>query len=235
MKKFFQYKLIAWITSMVCGRVYAEWRALYNKLHLCVELAGLKTRIPLRHILPQQKEVAGFYEIENREGKETIGSCFTARKKEETTKYKRIPVVLGYMLVVSILAALPPQKAIAAITNPQAWTNIYHSSTKPGESAASFAVAAGTTRMLVVALTYSASSGNSTLTLPATSVTYGGVKMELAVSDASTGARPHTLLFYLKYTSSVMNGTTQSLNVYITSTFTFYMNDIYYAVYEGVS
>jgi autotransporter-associated beta strand protein len=70
MKKLFQYKLIAWITNMVCGRVYAEWRVLYNKLHLCVELAGIKTRIPLTYFWQQIKEVAGFNDLENKEKRE---------------------------------------------------------------------------------------------------------------------------------------------------------------------
>ena len=75
-----------------------------------------------------------------------------------------------------------PKQVQAGITTLQNETNIYHNLALPGATAASFAVNAGTNRMLVVTLAYSASSSSA---LTATSVTYGGAAMTAAGGDAA--------------------------------------------------
>jgi predicted CxxxxCH...CXXCH cytochrome family protein len=144
----------------------------------------------------------------------------------------RISLVLIFTLLFSTFIYQGwywPKKAEAAISTQQAWTNVYHSATLPGATAASFAVNAGSNRMLVVALAYSFSA-NATQTV--TSVTYGGQAMTLQAGDAATSLSMHTYLFYLK-DNAVMDGTAKTLAVNITGG-TAVMNDIWYAVYAGV-
>ena len=124
---------------MVCGRVYAEWRAQQARFRSCVELTGLKTRILHSYILPQHKEVAGVNDMENRDGRETISSGFSVRQKEETTKYKRIPVVLVYMMAVSMLVLLPvihvySQTVVNAPASVDSWLNSAANTTTYGSN-----------------------------------------------------------------------------------------------------
>lgn len=132
-------------------------------------------------------------------------------------------------IIASFFVATP--QAYAAITTATTWTNIYHNSALPGTIATQFSVAAGSNRMLVVALSYEASSSN---TLTATSVTYGGVTMTAATAnDAGTSLSMHALIYYLK-DNAVMDGTNKSLVVNITGGGTAVMQNVWYSVYTGV-
>lgn len=122
-----------------------------------------------------------------------------------------------------------PNEAQAAISQQQAWTNVYHAQAFPGATAASFAVSAGSNRMLVVAIT---SNYNAATVQTMTGVTYGGVAMTLAIGNAATSSRAHSYIFYLK-DNAVMDGTAKTLAV-TTSGGTPTVNDIYYAVFAGV-
>ena len=123
-------------------------------------------------------------------------------------KSRWLSMVMVLALALGMLVALPAQKASAAITNPGTWTNRYHStSTLPGAAAASFAVAAGTNRILVVGVEV---EGSSSGTLTVTSVTYGGVAMTLAAGDGGTSLSMHTTVYYL-VDNTVMDGTNKTL------------------------
>ena len=151
-----------------------------------------------------------------------------------TPHASRLTLVLIFFVLFSAFmlgGVFGPKEAEAAITAIQNETNVYHSATLPGATAASFAVG-GTAgaRMLVVALTYQASSSAS---LTVTSVTYDGVPMTSVNGDLLTNLSMHTGLYYLK-DNAVMDGTAKTLAVNITGGGTPVMNNIWYAVYDGV-
>jgi hypothetical protein len=136
-------------------------------------------------------------------------------------------VVAALAIVLLLLTALPSGSARAAINQQQTWTNLYAGAAYPGTY--SYTVAAGSQRMLVVAVssTQSTSGAQTTAT-----VTYGGQALTLAVGDAASAARQHTYLFYLKDTSGVMNGVAHDLVVTIVGGTSSY-NFVYAAVYAG--
>jgi hypothetical protein len=90
-------------------------------------------------------------------------------------------------------------------------------------------VGAGAERLLVIAV-------SSTVRFPATqniSAWYGFQSLTLQIGDAGTSLRTHTYLFYLLDTPSVMNGSAQSLIIWINGGTSAY-NYVHAAVYDGV-
>ena len=153
-------------------------------------------------------------------------------------------IVSAFTIVMMVLSMLPlPQVSAHPALPPvspsfrnadigvgTAWTNVYHNIALPGATAASFAVTAGSNRMLVVALSYE-SSGNGALT--ATGVTYGGAAMTAASANDTSSASMHSLLYYLP-DNPAMDGTSKTLAVTITGGGTAVMQNIWYAVFTGV-
>lgn len=157
-----------------------------------------------------------------------------ARKIRGMNLWAKVALTVLFTFVLSVFMYegwYKPSQVQAAITAVQNETNIYHNAALPGATAASFAVS-GTagTRMLVVSLSYEASSSAA---LTATSVTYGGVAMTLAGGDAATSLSMHSMIYYLK-DNAVMDGTAKTLAVNITGGGTAVMQNIWYAVYTGV-
>lgn len=147
-----------------------------------------------------------------------------AKKVRGMNRMAKISLILVFTMVFSIFIHKPAQ---AAITAPQAWTNIYHAAAYPGTIA--YTVNAGTKRVLVVAI---ASARTTAGTETMTSVTYGGVAMTQAVGDAASSAVQHTYLYYLK-DNAVMNGAAQNIVITMTGGTSRY-NDVFAGVFAGV-
>jgi len=138
-----------------------------------------------------------------------------------------IRIVAALAIVLLLFTALPAGSARAAIGQQQAWTSIYAGADYPGTY--SYTVAAGSQRMLVVAVSSTRSTAGAQTTA---TVTYGGQALTLAVGDAASAAQQHTYLFYLKDTPGVMNGAARDLVVSIAGGTSAY-NFVYAAVYTG--
>jgi len=147
----------------------------------------------------------------------------------------RIGLIAMFTLVFSVLIYqvwYGVKQSEAAIVTQTPWTNVYHSATLPnGGTTASFAVAAGNNRMLVVAFENENSATSAALTTYTAS--YGGVAMTYAGGDATAANAQHTLLFYLK-DNPVMDGTAKALSVTVAGGGTITMSNVWYAVYSGV-
>ncbi len=116
------------------------------------------------------------------------------------------------------------------ITTQADWLQQYASTAYPaGTVNASYAIAAGTDRMLVVAI----GSTRTTVGTQSVSVTYGGQAMTLAVGDATNATnRNHTYIFYLN-DAGIAAASGDDLDVTITGG-TSYYNYVYAAVFAGV-
>ncbi len=110
------------------------------------------------------------------------------------------------------------------------WLQQYAGTTYPaGTVNASYAISAGTDRVLVVAI----ASTRTTVGTQSVSVTYGGQPMTLAVGDATNATnRNHTYLFYLN-DAGIAAASTDDLDVTITGG-TSYYTYVYASVYTGV-
>jgi hypothetical protein len=139
-----------------------------------------------------------------------------------------IRIVAALAIVLLIFVALPAGPASAAISLQSGWSTVYTGAAFPGTY--SYTVAAGSQRMLVVAVSSSISAAAAQTTA---TVTYGGQSLTRQVGDLASLGRAHTYLFYLKDTPAVMNGAPQNLVVTITGGTTRW-NYVYAAVYAGV-
>jgi hypothetical protein len=137
-------------------------------------------------------------------------------------------VVAALAVVLLLLTALPFGSARAAINQQQTWTNLYSGAVFPGTY--SYTVAAGSQRVLVVAVSSSISAAAVQTTA---TVTYGGQNLTRQVGDLASVSRTHTYLFYLKDTPAVMDGLAHNLAVTIAGGISSY-NFVYAAVYMGV-
>ena len=116
----------------------------------------------------------------------------------------------------------------AAIANPQAWSSVYAGTAFPTAGGYTYAVNAGTDRLLVVAV-------QSTVTAAATqtcTVTWGGKTLTQATGDGTTSRQAHTYLYYLKE-SDIAAATGTTLIATVTGGTTSY-NMVRAAVYTGV-
>ncbi|MEI6208011.1 MAG: hypothetical protein WCP20_14610 [Desulfuromonadales bacterium] len=116
----------------------------------------------------------------------------------------------------------------AAIGNSQAWSSVYSGTAFPVAAGYTYAVNAGTDRLLVVAV-------QSTVTAAATqtcSVTWGGKTLTQATGDGTTSRQAHTYLYYLKE-ADIAAATGTTLIATVTGGTTSY-NMVRAAVYTGV-
>ena len=141
------------------------------------------------------------------------------------------------MALVSILAILTylfafvgVQPAQAAISQPGAWASQYASATYPsGTVNAAYTVAAGSNRLLVVAI----ASTRTTVGSQTVSVSYGGQSLYLAAGDGgSTATWNHSYLYFLDE-AGIAAAANDDLNVTITDG-TAYYTWVYAAVFAGV-
>ena len=138
-------------------------------------------------------------------------------------RFIHVLVILSVLL--SAVGVIP---ASAAIVNPQAWINVYHSATNPAAVAIPFTVSTGSDRMLVVAI-----SSTQTATIAQTaSVSYGGQALTKKITDETGVNRQHTWLFYLNE-AGIQAAADSNLTVTITGG-TGRMNDVFAAVFTGV-
>ena len=135
---------------------------------------------------------------------------------------------LSFIMILATILFISTNWADAQITQPKAWTKAYDQ-TSGTASGTSFAIAPGSNRILVVAISNSlSSSGNSA---DPSTITYGGVTLTKATSNAGTSGRMHTYLYYLK-DNVVMDNTSRPLSLTISGTV---LNmTVWYAVYDGV-
>ena len=140
-------------------------------------------------------------------------------------------IMLNVLLVgfVALMLASIPNSGKAQVTQQVAWTNAYNQTTGTGTSVG-FAIGTGTNRILIVAVTGSLSA-SGTITTP--TVSYGGVALTNIVGDGTATQRTHTWLFYL-LDNAIMNGTSQTLSVALTSGSLVNMS-AFYAVFAGVN
>ncbi|WP_431243370.1 DUF642 domain-containing protein [Flavobacterium sp. P21] len=121
------------------------------------------------------------------------------------------------------------------IAQPTAWTKASDQASLT--SSTNFAIAAGSNRILIVAITtnYTNSGGSGTQADP-TTITYGGVSLTKAIGDGTTSARMHTWLYYLK-DNAVMDATSRTLSVTggAISGSSLANMTIWYAVFSGVN
>jgi hypothetical protein len=118
-----------------------------------------------------------------------------------------------------------PQRAEAAITNLQAWSNVYTGTAFPGTY--TYTVPAGVARMLVVAV----SSHPSVAATQTCTVTYGGQSLTKAITNETTSSLAHTWLFYLQQTG--LNAATNTNLVVTITGGTTRVNHVHAGVYEG--
>lgn len=121
------------------------------------------------------------------------------------------------------------------ITQPTAWTKAYDQASLTC-TGTNLTVAAGSNRVLVVAITstYTSGGGSGTQVDP-TTITYGGVTLTRATSNGGTSARTHTWLYYLK-DNAVMDATSRPLNVTgaAVANSTLANMTVWYSIFEGV-
>jgi predicted CxxxxCH...CXXCH cytochrome family protein len=123
-----------------------------------------------------------------------------------------------------------PMQATAAITQQASWTSQYASTAYPsGAVNASYTIAAGTNRILLVAI----ASRTSTAAAQTVTVTYGGQALTLAQGDAGSSSQQHTYLYYLK-DAGIAAASGASLNVTVTGGTAAY-TWVYASVFAGVN
>ena len=118
--------------------------------------------------------------------------------------------------------------AQAAIANSQAWSSVSAATTFPAAAGTTYAISAGTNRLLVVAV-------QSTIQAAATqtcTVSWGGKSLTQATENGSTSRQAHTFLFYLKE-ADIAAATGTTLITTITGGTSSY-NYVRAAVYTGV-
>ena len=149
---------------------------------------------------------------------------------------RRVSLVLIYTMLLSMLmyhGFLKAQEAHAAISQQSGWASQYASNVFPnGAVNASYAIADGSNRLLVVAVASTRTAAGA-LTC---SASYGGVNLLSAADDsASTTTWNHSFLFYLKDTDIGSASGGKSLNVTCTASGgSSYYTYVYAAVYAGV-
>lgn len=151
---------------------------------------------------------------------------------KKTQIYFKSSLLLRGMMVAALLLCMTGfMKAQAAISVQNAWAQQYASTTYPsGAVNASYAIANGTNRLLVVAV----ATTRTAVGTMSCSVTYGGVSLTLAAGDAaSTTTWNHSFLFYLKDSDIGSAAGGKSLNVTVTGG-TSYYTYVGAAVYAGV-
>ncbi|WP_281321928.1 HYR domain-containing protein [Flavobacterium aestivum] len=118
---------------------------------------------------------------------------------------------------------------VGQVTQPTAWTKAYDQVSGTGTTS-SFAIANGSNRILIVAISCTtSSSANGTEPSP---ISYGGITLTRATSNVGTSGRMHTYLYYLK-DNAVMDNTSRALNVTLSGTL---LNmTVWYAVYANVN
>jgi Fibronectin type III domain/NapC/NirT cytochrome c family, N-terminal region len=128
--------------------------------------------------------------------------------------------------------ALQTAPARAAISQQAPWTQEFAGTTAypAGTVDAAYAVAAGSGRLLVVAVSATRSAAGTI----SCSASYGGTAMTLAAGDgASASTWNHSFLFYMPDTPALMDGTGRALAV-TCSGGTAYATWVFSAVYAGV-
>jgi hypothetical protein len=140
------------------------------------------------------------------------------------------PAARAVAVLALAVAALAPHGAQAAITQPTAWTSEYAAVALPTGNVGTLSIAAGTNRMLVVAIVSSAQSANLETV---TSVTYGGRALTLAQGDASAISQTHTYLYYLN-DAGITAATSTTLSVNMSGPTPAY-TWVYAAVFAGVN
>src|SRR5450631_2765682 len=125
-----------------------------------------------------------------------------------------------------------PSQLQAVISKPTNWTQQYASTAYPaGTVGSNFSIAAGSNRMLVVAI---ASTRTSVGSQTVSNVTWNGQALTLAAGDAATATNwNHTYLYYLKDTNMPATATSAPIQVTITGG-TAYYTTVHAAVFAGV-
>ena len=136
---------------------------------------------------------------------------------------------MSFILILAMVLLMSTGMTDAQITQPRAWTKAYDL-TSGSATGTNFAIAAGSNRLLVVAISHVISSSN-TLSDPSV-ITYGGVTLTKAAGNGTTSGRMHTWLYYLK-DNAVMDNTSRPLNVTISSSNLLNLA-VWYAVFAGV-
>ncbi|MDO8282426.1 MAG: CxxxxCH/CxxCH domain-containing protein [Thermodesulfovibrionia bacterium] len=144
----------------------------------------------------------------------------------------KISLVLVFTMFFSIQGWYSPKIVQAAISKPSNWASQYAAVAYPaGTINAAYTVAAGTNRLLVVAISSTQTAVGTAQTV--SSITYGGQPLTLAAGDgSSTVTWNHTYLYYLNE-AGIQAASGTALNVTISGG-TSYYNWVYAAVYAGV-
>src|SRR6266568_2915347 len=162
---------------------------------------------------------------------ESLRPCVRPTGSSETGVMSRVARWLGVVGVVGL--GLSGGVARAAISSQSPWASQFAGTTTypSGTVNASYAVAAGSGRLLVVAIAATQTAAGAITC----SASYGGTALTLAAGDGtSTATWNHSYLYYMKDTPALMDGTGRALAVTCTGG-TAYASWVYAAVYAGVN
>lgn len=153
-----------------------------------------------------------------------------SKRRSAAGRRLRQPSVLILILSLIIGGLLPAMPVSAAISKPSDWASQYASATYPsGTVNASYTVAAGSNRLLVVAI----ASTRTDIGTQTVSVSYGGQPLTPAAGDGTSASTwNHSYLYYLNE-AGIQAASGTSLNVTITGGASYYTR-VYAAVYAGV-
>ncbi|MEN2402065.1 DUF642 domain-containing protein, partial [Flavobacterium sp. MC2016-06] len=150
---------------------------------------------------------------------------FSENKAVLTGRIKYLLIVLFSVFVNSVSGQ---------ITQPTAWTKPYDQTTLTA-TGTSFAIAAGSNRILVVGVTTTYTEGGGSGIQADPTITYGGVSLTKATGNGGTNGRMHTWLYYLK-DNTVMDATSRAFNVTggAVTNATLANMTVWYGVFAGV-
>jgi hypothetical protein len=127
-----------------------------------------------------------------------------------------------------LFLALSSTGAQAAVSQPTTWTSVYESNTYPSLNGLALPIAAGSGRVLLVAIASRATSATTQMV----ALDYGGRALTLAQGDAGTSAEQHTYLYYL-LDAGIAAASSNNLAVTVTGGTAAY-TWVYAAVFAGV-
>jgi predicted CxxxxCH...CXXCH cytochrome family protein len=158
-----------------------------------------------------------------------MGKIMRTKIKGMSLKAKTALISLFTLLLVVSIYQVWRHDAQAAIANPQAWSSVYAGTAFPAGAGYTYAIGAGSDRLLVVGVSTTATAA-ATQTC---TVTWGGKTLTQASGDGATSRIAHTFLFYLKE-SDIASATGSTLIATVTGGTTSY-NFVRAAVYTGVN
>jgi|GEM_PF-2550228 len=160
----------------------------------------------------------------------TAGTSYDVRVTyldSDTVNESSAPAVQVYTVIT---------RAGGSVSMFQSWTNSIHDVTTRTVGTAvnlsgNYAVNAGTSRVLVVAITHT-NSANVAPAAPST-IRWGGQNLTLATTNRGTSARQHTWLYYLK-DNALMDGTSRPVELSWSGGIASTKIDVYCAVFDNV-